>query len=178
MTLVEVLQQLVDREAGYVNHPNDRGGETCWGITAGVARAHGYLGPMKDLPREQAIEIYRTTFWTDPRLNQIGLLSMPIAEELLDTGVNMGPATAGKFLQRALNTLDVRGKLFPTLTVDGALGAMSIGALRAYLDFRGPTGEAVMLKLLNAQQNVRYMEIAEKDPKQEDFVFGWVRTRG
>jgi lysozyme family protein len=144
----------------------------------GVARAHGYLGDMKLLPREQAIEIYTTTFWTDPRFNQVALLSQPIAEELLDTGVNMGPATATKFLQRALNTLDVRGKLFPAVVIDGALGAMSIGALRAYLDYRGVTAETVMLKLLNAQQNVRYMEIAEKNQTQEDFMFGWVLNRG
>ena len=41
------LDDLIKREGGYVNNPNDKGGETCWGITVAVARANGYAGPMR-----------------------------------------------------------------------------------------------------------------------------------
>lgn len=59
------FKRLVDREGGYVNHPSDPGGETMWGVTARVARAHGYTGPMRDLPLSTARQIAKTTYW-DP----------------------------------------------------------------------------------------------------------------
>ncbi len=55
----ELVDALIEREGGYVNHPADRGGATCWGITETVARAHGYRGAMRKLPRDKAAEIYR-----------------------------------------------------------------------------------------------------------------------
>ena len=50
----DLLDGLIEREGGYVNHPADRGGPTCWGITEAVARAHGYRGSMRNLPRAEA----------------------------------------------------------------------------------------------------------------------------
>ena len=44
----QLVEALIDREGGYVNHPADRGGATCFGITEAVARAHGYGGAMRD----------------------------------------------------------------------------------------------------------------------------------
>ena len=46
-----LIDALIDREGGYVDHPADKGGATCFGITQAVARAHGYAGPMRQLPR-------------------------------------------------------------------------------------------------------------------------------
>ena len=51
---------LMGHEGGYSNNPKDPGGETMWGITARVARAWGYSGPMKSLPRETAKQIAKT----------------------------------------------------------------------------------------------------------------------
>jgi lysozyme family protein len=42
----DLIDALIDREGGYVNHPADRGGPTRYGITEAVARAHGYAGAM------------------------------------------------------------------------------------------------------------------------------------
>ena len=53
----EIFAGIVGREGRYVNNPNDRGGATCWGITERVARAHGYQGDMRDLPRATALAI-------------------------------------------------------------------------------------------------------------------------
>ena len=46
-----LIDELIEREGGYVNHPADRGGPTRFGITEAVARAHGYGGAMAELPR-------------------------------------------------------------------------------------------------------------------------------
>jgi glycosyl hydrolase family 108 len=42
-----LIDGLIDREGGFVDHPADKGGPTCFGITQAVARAHGYAGPMR-----------------------------------------------------------------------------------------------------------------------------------
>lgn len=97
---------LIDREGGYVNHPADKGGPTCFGITEAVARAHGFAGAMKNLPRDEAAAIYRRLYWLRPRFDQVAKRSPRIAAELFDTGVNMGPAVATTFLQRALTALN------------------------------------------------------------------------
>ena len=50
----QLIDALIEREGGYANHPADKGGPTCFGITEAVARAHAYAGPMRQLPREGA----------------------------------------------------------------------------------------------------------------------------
>jgi lysozyme family protein len=63
MNLERLIEELLEREGGYVNHPNDRGGPTIYGITQAVARAHGYQGPMRSLPREEeAVAIYKRLY--------------------------------------------------------------------------------------------------------------------
>jgi len=65
-----LIDALVDREGGYVSHPADKGGPTCFGITEAVARAHGYRGAMKQLPRAEAAAIYKRLYWLRPRLDE------------------------------------------------------------------------------------------------------------
>jgi len=54
-----LIDALIDREGDYVNDHADRGGQTRFGITQAVARAHGCSGAMRQLPREEAAAIYR-----------------------------------------------------------------------------------------------------------------------
>jgi lysozyme family protein len=105
------------------------------------------------------------------------MLSQKVAEELLDTGVNMGIAWAGKFLQRSLNALNSQGTHYSDLSVDGLIGNSTLGALKDYLDRRGRTGEAVLMKALNCLQGTRYIELAEVRERNESFVFGWFDHR-
>ena len=177
MKVNDYLDALIAREGGFVDHPADRGGPTNWGITERVARAFGYHARMQDLPRSVAKSIYLERYWEQPRFNLVNELSPAVAEELLDTGVNMGPGVATQFLQRTLNALNSEGKHYPDITVDGALGRITIAALRAYLGARGKDGHVVLLRALNAQQAVRYIELAEARPSQEAFVHGWLLHR-
>lgn len=175
--LQQLLDTLIRTEGGYVDHPNDRGGPTKYGITQAVARAYGYEGDMRDLPEHVARTIYAQRYWFEPRFDQVAAISPRIAEELLDTGVNMGPEIATQFLQRALTGLNRQGKDYPDLKVDGRIGPMTLDALRRLLAFRGADGVTVLMRLLDAQQAVRYITIAEARPTQEDFLFGWVLHR-
>jgi lysozyme family protein len=164
-------------EGGYANHPNDPGGETMWGITARVARAHGYTGPMRELPKSTARAIAKRAYWDALRLDDVAALSPAIARELFDTNFNMGPRPAVRFLQRSLNGLSMRGERYPLLEVDGQLGPATLAALRAFLRWRGPAGETVLLRLLNALQAADYLRQAVEQPGKADFLFGWVLHR-
>lgn len=177
MKLDAYLDALIEREGGYVDHPADRGGPTIWGITEQVARAFGYHGRMQDMPKSVARQIYTERYWIAPGFVHVNDHSAAVAEELLDTGVNMGTGVAARFLQRALNVLNQEAKTYPDIVVDGAIGSMTIAALRAYLAHRGKDGHVVLLRALNAQQGARYIEIAEGRPSQEAFVHGWFLNR-
>ena len=160
-----LIDALIEREGGFVNHPADKGGPTIFGITEAVARAHGYAGAMRLLPREEAAAIYRRLYWLRPRFDQVEQRAPRVAGELFDTGVNMGPAVAATFLQRALTALNRGGKDYPDLVPDGRIGPRTLAALDSFLDVRGRRGgETVLLRALEALQGERYLRLAERRP--------------
>jgi lysozyme family protein len=173
-----LIDALIEREGGYVDNPADKGGPTCFGITEAVARAHGYAGPMRQLPRDEAAAIYRRLYWSRPRFDEVAKRSPRIAAELFDTGANMGPAVAATFLQRALTALNRNGSDYPDLCPDGRIGEGTLAALDAFLAVRGKaTGETVLLRALEALQGERYLRLAERRPANEAFLYGWLANR-
>jgi lysozyme family protein len=178
MDVDELIEELIEREGGYVSHPADRGGPTRFGITEAVARAHGYAGAMAELPREEAAAIYRRLYWLRPRFDEIAKRAPRVAAELFDTGANMGPAVGATFLQRTLTALNRGGQDYPDLTPDGRIGPMTICALDAFFEARGKErGETVLLRALEALQGERYLRLAEKRPANEAFLYGWLANR-
>lgn len=178
MSFGSAVAELFNLEGGYVNNPKDRGGPTKFGVTLAVARAHGYTDRMEEMSVDQARAIAKAQYWDLLRLDEISRLSYPIAFELFDTGYNCGPGTAGRFLQRALNALNRERQDYPDVDVDGLVGPLTVHALRLYLVKRtGPDAELVLLRALNSLQSSYYIELAERDPSQEAFVFGWLRHR-
>jgi lysozyme family protein len=173
-----LIEALIEREGGYVANAGDKGGPTCFGITEAVARANGYRGAMRQLPREEAAAIYKRLYWLRPRLDEIARRSPRVAAELFDTGANMGPAVAVTFLQRALTALNRGGKDYPDLVPDGRIGERTLAALDAFLKIRGSSsGETVLLRALEALQGERYLRLAERRPANEAFLYGWLANR-
>lgn len=172
-----LIDELIDREGGFVDHPADKGGPTCFGVTQAVARAHGYAGPMSLLPREEAALIYRRLYWLRPRFDAIAMRASKVAAELFDTGVNMGPAVAVTFLQRALTALNRNARDYPDLVPDGRVGPATLTALDAFLRLRGASGETVLTRALEALQGERYLRLAERRPANEAFLYGWLANR-
>ncbi len=178
MDIDELIDALIDREGGFTNHPDDRGGATNYGITEAVARAHGYSGAMRELPRAEAAAIYKRLYWLRPRFDQVAKRSRKIAAELFDTGANMGPAVAATFLQRALSALNRNRKDYADLVPDGRIGPATLAALDTFLELRGRSGgEQVLLKALDALQGERYLRLAERRPANEAFLYGWLANR-
>jgi lysozyme family protein len=171
------IDSILAAEGGYSDHPADRGGPTMYGITEAVARQNGYDGPMKELPESLAREIYRKRYIVRPGFDKVAAVSPIVAAELIDTGVNMGPAVAAVMLQRWLNGFNAQGSRYADLFVDGRIGEVTLTALRAFLKWRGAEGERVLVTALNCTQGARYLEIAENNPRQESFLYGWLRSR-
>ncbi|CAM5288776.1 glycoside hydrolase family 108 protein [Eoetvoesiella caeni] len=144
------FDRLIGHEGGYVNHPDDPGGETNWGITLRTARASGYTGSMHDLTRAQAREIYRTAYWGRAKADQY---DGAIAFQLFDAAVNHGIGQAIRFLQRAVGVAD-----------DGVVGPVTLTAVRA---------ESVtdVLSRFNAER----LEFYTKLSTWPSFGRGWAR---
>jgi len=174
----ELIDNLIEREGGFSDHSADAGGPTCFGITEAVARAHGYGGPMRLLPRSEAARMYKQLYWLRPRFDEVAKLSPRVAAELFDTGANMGPTVAATFLQRALTALNRNAGDYPDLVPDGRIGMETLAALDAFLAKRGEaSGEAVLLRALEALQGERYLRLAERRPANEAFLYGWLVNR-
>jgi lysozyme family protein len=176
-TIDQLIEDVIEREGGYVNHVADRGGPTRWGITQAVARAQGYQGDMRHLPQETAISIYKRLYWVSPGFSKVALKAPKLAAELFDTGINMGTGTATGFLQRALNALNRNAKDYRDIQVDRQLGPATLAALHDFLRVRGSGGETVLLKAVEALQGAHYLRLAESRPSQEAFLYGWLANR-
>jgi len=164
-------------EGPYVDNPNDRGGATRYGITEAVARAHGYTGAMQDLPILTARDIYKAEYWDKDNLDNVSAVSTALASKIFDAGVNMGVATPGKFLQRALNVLNLQGQMFAPMAQDGQIGPGTLACLKKFVSVRAAHGITVLLRMMNDQQGVHYMEICEARPQNDQFIYGWIDNR-
>lgn len=177
-SIQDVINEIIDvREKGFSNHAADTGGKTKYGVTEGVARRAGYRGKMEDLPRYFAEDVYRNEYIDMPRFNQVYAVAPTIGMELIDTGINMGTNTSVRFFQRTLNALNHKGDFYPEVTVDGNIGPATMSAFNMFINRRGQEGLTVFLRALNCLQGARYIDIAEKDPSQEVFVYGWLLQR-
>lgn len=142
--------RLMESEGGYSNRDPaaDPGGETNHGITLKVARAWGYLGPMKDLPLDTARQIAKAYYWTPNRCDQ---LPPAIAFHVFDTAYNGGAAV--RWLQQAAG-----------VTADGIIGAKTIAAVR-------DANPAALVMAFNALR-LNYLANLKNWP---DNARGWVR---
>lgn len=177
MDLDMLIDEVIAREGGYVDHPADRGGPTRFGVTQAVARANGYSGDMRGFPRAQAAAIYRKLYWISPGLDRVARHAPALAAELFDTGVNMGPAVAVGFVQRALNALNRGGVDYPDIARASAIGPAAEDALAAFIGKRGRAGETVLIRAVEALQGERYLRLAEQRPANEAFLYGWLANR-
>jgi lysozyme family protein len=179
MAFSDHWRRLARIEGGFVDDPDDSGGKTRWGVTEALARRYGYTGDMRELPLERAEEIAKAEFWDPMDLDAIeSLAGAEIAWEMLDAGYNMGARPVSRFLQRALNALNLREDLYEDLFVDGRIGPKTIDALDSYLEVRGRgEGLRVLWRCLDSQQAVYYLSLVERREKDERFFYGWIRAR-
>jgi len=163
-------------EGGYNNDPDDVGGETYRGIARNyhphwsgwniIDDTKPHIDHVQLDPHVR--EFYETKFWDVNLLDNFD--SQDIANEMFDTGVNMGSGRAARFLQECLNYLNRDERWFKDLVVDGNIGNASLFALNKVLD---NGDEEILLIMLNVCQGRHYMEYMRKSPTQEKYARGW-----
>lgn len=126
-TVKEIATQIVTREGGYVNDPDDPGGATNFGVTIHTMRRLGLdltkdgqidADDVRKLTHGQAVEIFMSHYYKRPR---IGDLPDALHASVFDMYVNAG-SNAVRILQRLLRDM---GQM---VEVDGVLGPKSIEA--------------------------------------------------
>jgi lysozyme family protein len=154
----KAIQVVLDNEGGYVNNPNDPGGATNFGISQ---RSFPNLD-IKNLTRQQAIEIYLNNYWNPQNYSNIN--DQNVATKVFDFAVNAGPLTSNKLLQQACNTLGTS----PALKIDGNLGPASIKAINS-LDSDN------LLATFRTELVDYYTGLCNKNPKFNIFLKGWLK---
>lgn len=144
-------------EGGYVDDPDDPGGETNYGIS----KAAYPDVDIADLTEADAIAIYHRDYWQHPRIDQ---LPDSVAGKVFDMAVNMGPATAIRLWQGTLNDMGAN----PPLIEDGRIGPATITA-STNADQTG------CLAKYKTALVAHYMAIIRRNPTMAKYQRGWLR---
>ena len=147
----DIIEVVLEHEGGYVNDPDDPGGETNFGI---AKRSHPDVD-IANLTEEGAKEIYYQDYWMKNRVPQ---MTEDLKHIYFDMCVNQGRGRAVKILQRAANAKGA------DLVVDGGLGPKTISALNG-----------VELDRVRAYRVKYYADLVTRKPDLEKFYFGWFR---
>lgn len=157
MTADELIDGIIHREGGFVDHPRDTAGPTKYGITKGtLTRWRDRLvttADVKALDVDEARDIYRAMYLVDPKFD---ILAEPLRLQVVDFGVNAGTHQATKTLQRVLG-----------VTADGVIGPKT----RAAIDACDPVAAARTFW----QERIRfYGHLVAVRPNQLVFLDGWL----
>lgn len=185
----QAFQLTLGHEGGYVFDPDDAGGETYkgvarrfhpgWGgwtiIEQVKQQANGRRQLNKKLGENEALQqqihaFYKQHYWD--RFQGDAIAAQDLAEELFDTGVNMGVHRAVRFLQEGLNLLNRNQKSFKDILEDGKSGSGTLEALNKYLAKDPPEH---LLKIMNILQGMHYIDYMRKSPTQEKYARGWLK---
>jgi hypothetical protein len=161
----QMIDDILRREGGFVNHVNDRGGPTNFGVaqrTLAAWRGHDVsVDDVRNLSQDEAREIYRANYYTRPKIDLLPELIQPI---MFDMSINHGPGTAVKLLQRVLNDTG------NACSVDGGIGNQTIGGAEAAA---GALGDGLINKLVD-ERIAFYEAIVAGDASQGVFLRGWL----
>ena len=129
-TVQDIAEEIVAREGGYVNDPDDPGGATNFGVTIHTMRRLGLdldrdgdvdAADVRALSRDHAVEIFIRHYFQRPRIN---VLPEVLQASVFDMYVNAG-ANAVKILQRLLRQMGHE------VSVDGVIGPITAQAAKA-----------------------------------------------
>nr|WP_174825817.1 MULTISPECIES: holin-associated N-acetylmuramidase [unclassified Ruegeria] len=176
-TVRQIATQIVAREGGFVDDPDDPGGATKYGVTIHTTRRLGLdlsgdgkinREDVRLLTKSQAVDIFVTHYFKGPRL---GLLPFDLQPSLFDMHVNSG-AQAVKILQILLRDMGF------SLAVDGVVGPQTADAAQ-----KASRPEPVVLKdAYGVARRNYYFRLADHRPSARKYARtraggkgGWIR---
>ena len=161
----EIATEIVAREGGYVNDPDDPGGATKYGVTIHTMRRLGLdldrdgqitAGDVKRLTRDQACDIFLKHYFRKPRLEE---LPQPQQASVFDMYVNAG-SNAVRILQ------ELMCKMGYDLAVDGALGPQTLGIVHDAI-LRAPDH---LVDAYGIERRNYYYRLADKRPTSRKYA--------
>ena len=161
-----MIDAILAKEGGYVNHPADRGGPTNYGITQKTLSRYLEVVVTADMVKamdiETARDIYELNYYRKPRIDK---LPDALQRFFFESAVNHGPRRAIKFLQEVCNDAG-----FGPLSVDGLMGPKTKAQAFACLEAL----DEWMLVALVEERQMFYVEIVTNDDTQLAFLKGWL----
>lgn len=157
-------------EGGYVNDPDDSGGETYKGVARAMHKdwtgwaiidaAKNDSTFPKNLDNNEKLneaiqDFYEKKFWN--LIKATDIQSQLVADSIFDFGVNAGVKTSAKLAQKVVG-----------VTQDGHIGAISLKALNAF-------NEEHFLSAFTVEKIRRYVEIIKLRPVTKKYLYGWIR---
>ncbi len=172
-----IAAEIVRREGGFVNDPDDPGGATKYGVTIHTMRrlgldlnrdGHVNEQDVKMLSVQQAVDIFKKHYFHKPKIDQ---LPDALQASVFDMQVNAGGA-AIKVLQRLLNAFG------ETVADDGALGPVTLAAV----DRVWHKAPDHLVDAYGIERRNFYYRLADKRPKSRKYARrrdggkgGWIR---
>jgi len=142
------IEVVLKNEGGYNNDPLDPGGETNYGIT----KANYPDINIKNLTRDQAINIYWLDYWD--KMNLQGIDNELLLLQIFDMGVNAGIRTAIKIIQRLVGA-----------NPDGICGPLTKNLING--------SNQNLLELYKTERKKYYSALVRRDVKLNRFLQGW-----
>lgn len=164
----DIAEEIVAREGGYVNDPDDPGGATNFGVTIHTMRRLRLdldgdgdvdIRDVRALTRAKAVDIFIQHYFTKPRIN---LLPEPLQASVFDMQVNAGN-NAVKILQRLL------AEFQEPVGVDGSIGPLTAAAVGRAYQKAGPH----LVDAYGIARRNYYFRIADRRPASRKYA----RTR-
>ncbi len=166
ITVHEIIMEVIHREGGYVNHPNDKGGPTKYGVTQRTLSAYygrqATIDDVKNLDIEQAEEIFFRRYFVGPRLDT---LPTSLHAILVDTAVLFGPRDAVEFAQSICNQAG-----FGPLNEDGIVGPNTRRTIKSAVDEMGD----FFINAIVEERITYHRHRVEEKPSQIVFLDGWI----
>ena len=169
--ILEIINNIIRSEGGYVNNVNDLGGATKYGITAKTLGHWRKLGrkatpeEVKALTKAEARLIYYKQYYLRPNIDEC---PQDFQYIMMDSYVLSG-TKASRELQRMLNRV-AKKKI---LKEDGVLGHNTFMELEKYYALNQQTTiDAFGLSMCNY-----YIGIAKARKKNRVFLKGWINRR-
>jgi len=155
-TIRECINLVISSEGGYSNHPNDKGGETYFGITKPFAESIGIKFPPT---KKDAIKAYDLI----GRKHGVFYLDAATAYFILDGGVLFGIQRFIMWFQYAIN---VTGGF--DLKRDGIIGKKTLSAYEK-------CDKDQVIMLLHRRVINHHRAVVTRDFRQAVFIRGWLK---
>ena len=165
----QALQNTFKNEGGYINDPDDSGGETYKGISRSNNSKWGgwvfidMVRNNKNFPhildsdvqlQASVSSFYESNYWD--RVKGDDILNQDVANSIFDFAVNAGVFTSSALAQLVVGTKP-----------DGIIGGESIDAINKY-------DKDLFLAEFTIAKIARYINIVKKKPTSRKYFYGWV----